>query len=271
MWLKFKLGIFGIVFLSTLVFLTGCLEEPPIAPARRPYSVIRVVNLSNSSQQIFIDSKQPGDSLNNVAVPFTTVYFDMNSGKRRFVVKDANQDTIFNNNIEIISYEREIVIFGGSYNDVSENNTFSSMKISEGEIYFNAMPDPGKLHVIVANAFPGYYNGGTEVNPVNLTLRAVYWPDPDSTALFDTTTFISNDDEPLKFGLSFNIGNIEPGSYKFLFLTRNAADKADSLIVADSAFFSADKRYYLFVYGNPDVFSVYRNEVESLPIRSIYE
>ena len=57
----------------------------------------------------------------------------------------------------------------------------------------------------------------------------------------------------------------------FLFLTRNAADKADSLIVADSAFFSADKRYYLFVYGNPDVFSVYRNEVESLPIRSIYE
>ncbi len=266
MWLKFKLGIFGIIFLSIMVSLTGCVEEPPIAPARRPYSVTRVVNLSNSSQKIFIDDKQPDGSLDNVGIPFTTTYFDLNSGKRRFVVKDANQDTIFNNNVEIISFEREIIIFGGSYSDISENNTFSNMKISEGEIYFNAMPDPGKIHVIVANAFPGYYIGGAEVNPANLTLRAVYWPDPDSTALFDTLTFISNDDDPLKFGNSFNIGNIDPGSYKFLFM-----NDADSLFVADSSFFAADKRYYLFVYGNPDVYSVYRNEFESLPIRSIYE
>ena len=267
MWLKFKLGIFGIIFLSTLVFLTGCLEEPTIAPAKRPYSVMRVVNLSNSSKQIFIDSKQPDGSLNNVILPSTTVYFDMNSGKRRFVVKDANQDTIFNNNVEIISYEREIVIFGGSYSDVSENNTFSSMKVSEGEIYFNAMPDPGKVHIILANAFPGYYSESVEIKPVNFAVFAAYWPDPaDSSASFDTT-YISYTADPLKFGFSFAIGNADPGSYKFTFM--NEADS--SFVLADSSYFSADKRYYLFIYGNPDEFSVYRNEVESLPIRSIYE
>jgi len=269
MWLKFKFGIFSIIFLSTLVFLTGCLEEPTIAPAKRPFSDMRVINLSNSSNQIFIDDNQPDGSLNDVTVPFTTVYFDINSGKRRFVIKDVNQDTIFNNNVEIISFEREIVVFAGTYDPLSDNDSFSNMKVSEGEVYFNAMPDPGKIHVIATNSFPGYYIGGAEVNPAKLTLRAIHWPDPDSTELFDTTTYISNDDDPLQFGDFFNIRNIDPGSYKFLFLTRNAADNADSLVVSDSSFFSADKRHYLFVYGNPDVYSVFRDEVESLPIRSI--
>ncbi|MCJ7554711.1 MAG: hypothetical protein MUO34_12610 [Ignavibacteriaceae bacterium] len=267
--LKLKFGIFGIIFLSTLVFLSGCLEEPTIAPAKRPYSVMKVINLSNSSNKIFIDGEQVDDIIN---VPFTTVYFDINSGARRFVILDANQDTIFNNNIEIISFEREIVIFGGTYDDVSENSTFSNMKISEGEIYFNAMPDPGQVHITLANAFPGYYSGGAEVNPVNFAVRAVYWPNPDSTAIFDTLTYIllipgTDDAEHLKFGIPFTIRNADPGSYKFLFT--NAADS--SFVVADSAYYTADRRYYLYPYGNPDVFSIYRNEVESLPIRSIYE
>ena len=134
------------------------------------------------------------------------------------------------------------------------------------------MPDAGLLDVVVTNAFPGYYDEGTAVNPANLTVRAVYWSDPDSAELVDTLTFVSNDDGPLAFGDNTNTGNIDPGSYEFLFFTRNADDNADSLVVAaDSAFYSADMRYYLFVYGNPDVFSVYKNEVASLPVRSIYE
>ncbi|MDO8549418.1 MAG: hypothetical protein Q7S39_04595 [Ignavibacteria bacterium] len=264
--IKYKIKLFLLLVLPLLI-LNSCLEEPTIAPARRPYSVMRVVNLSNSSSQIFIDNNQPDGSLNNVTIPSTTVYFDINSGKRKFVIKDANQETIFNADIEIISYEREIVVFGGTYSNILENNTFSSMKISEGEIYFNAMPDPGKAHIIVANAFPGYYNGGVEVNPVNLTLFGTHWLDPNSVAVFDTATYIAPGDELLKFGLSFNILNVDPGSYKFDFLNSDQ----DSMIVSDSSYYAADKRYYLFVYGNPDVLSVYRNEVESLPIRSIYE
>ncbi|MCK5088275.1 MAG: hypothetical protein KAQ90_12175 [Melioribacteraceae bacterium] len=272
MWLKIKLGIFCIVFLSSLILLTGCVEEPTIAPARRTYSVMRVVNLSNSSAQIYIDDNQPDGSLINVILPSTTAYFDICSGARRFVVLDTNLDTIFNNNIELISYEREIISFTGSYNDVSENNTFTNMKVPEGEIYFNVMPDAGQLGVVITNAFPGYYNEGTAVDPANLTVRAVYWSDPDSAELVDTLTFVSNDDGPLQFGDNTTIGNIDPGSYEFLFLTRNVADDADSLVVAaDSAYYSADMRYYLFVYGNLDVFSVYKNEVASLPVRSIYE
>ncbi len=267
MWLKFKFGIFTLILLSTILFLNSCLEEPTIAPARRPYSVMRVVNLSSSSSQISIDNNQPDGSLNNVTIPSTTVYFDMNSGKRKFVIKDANQDTIFNADIEIISYEREIVVFGGTYSNILENNTFASMKISEGEIYFNAMPDPGKAHIIVANAFPGFYSGSVEANPVNLALFGTHWSNPDSAAVFDTTAYIAYADDLLKFGISYNILNVDPGSYKFRFM--NAADS--SLAIADSSFYEANKRYYLFVYGNPDVLSVYRNEVESLPIRSIYE
>jgi len=134
MWLKLQLGTFSVIFLTALVFLTSCLEEPIIAPARRPYSVMRVINLSNSSSQIFIDNNQPDGSLGNVINPLATAYFDMNSGARRFVVKDANQDTIFNNNIEIISYERETVVFAGTYDNISENSSYSNMKLSEGEI-----------------------------------------------------------------------------------------------------------------------------------------
>jgi len=267
MWLKFKFGIIILIIFSTMLFLNSCLEEPTIAPTKRPYSVTRVINLSNSSSQIFIDSNQPDGSLNSVTVPLTTAYFDINSGKRRFVIKNSDQDTIFNANIEIISYEREIVVFAGTYSDVSENNTLSSMKISEGEIYFNAMPDPGKAHIIFANAFPGYYATGVEKKPINLALFGTHWSNPDSAAKFDTTTYISADGELLKFGITFNILNVDPGSYKFEFLN---ADN-DSVAIADSSYYEANKRYYLFVYGNPDVLSVYRNEVESLPIRSIYE
>lgn len=271
MWLKFKLGIFGIIFLSTVALLTGCLEEPTIAPARRPYSVMRVVNLSNSSNQIYIDGEQPDGSLNDVLLPSTTVYFDMNSGARTMVVKDANADTIFNNNIDIISYEREILVYSGTYDIIEDNNSFSNMKVPEGEIYFNVNPDAGKLDFIISNSFPGYFVGGAEVNPAKFTLKAVYWPDPDSTELFDTTTYISSDDDPLEFGNTFNIKNTDPGIYKFLFSVRTFVTNVDSLVLTDSSFYSSDKRNYLFVYGNPDVFAVYRDEFESLPIRSIYE
>ena len=279
MWLKFKLGIFGIIFLSTVALLTGCLEEPTIAPARRAYSVMRVVNLSNSSNQIYIDGEQPDGSLNDVLLPSTTVYFDMNSGARTMVVKDANADTIFNNNIDIISYEREIIVYSGTYDADDENNSFSNMKVSEGEVYFNANPDAGKLDFIVSNSFPGYYVGGVEVNPAKFTLKAVYWQNPDSTELFDTLTFIAppsnpaspDDDDPLEYGDFINITDADPGIYKFLFSVRNAAANGDSLVVTDSSFYSSDKRNYLFVYGNPDVFAVYWDEFENLPIRSIYE
>src|SRR3972149_180346 len=224
MWLKFKFGIIILIIFSTMLFLNSCLEEPTIAPTKRPYSVTRVINLSNSSSQIFIDSNQPDGSLNSVTVPSTTAYFDINSGKRRFIIKNSDQDTIFNANIEIISYEREIVVFAGTYSDVSENNTLSSMKISEGEIYFNAMPDPGKVHIILANAFPGYYSESVEIKPVNFAVFAAYCPDPaDSSASFDTT-YISYTADPLKFGFSFAIGNADPGSYKFSFM--NEADSS---------------------------------------------
>ncbi len=231
MWLKLQLGTFSVIFLTALVFLTSCLEEPIIAPARRPYSVMRVINLSNSSNQIFIDNNQPDGSLGNVINPLATAYFDMNSGARRFVVKDANQDTIFNNNIEIISYERETIVFAGTYDNISENSSYSNMKISEGEIYINANPDADRFHLIVSNAFPGYYSG-VEVNPVNFALSATYWPDEDTTISVDTL-YIDPDDvdaELLKFGISFGIGNALPGTYKFEFLNATA----DSVIATDT-------------------------------------
>jgi len=265
MWLKLKFGIFSLILFSIMIFLNSCLEEPTIAPERRPYSVTRVVNLSNSSSQIFIDNAQPDGSLNNVTVPSTTGYFDMNSGKRKFVIRDVNQETIFDADIEIISYEREIIVFGGTYSNIQENNTFSSMKVSEGEIYFNAMPDPGKAHIIVANAFPGFYSGSVEANPVNLALFSTYWSNPDAASI--DSQFVSYAGDLIKFGISHSILNIDPGTYKFQFM--NAADS--TMAVADSSFYEANKRYYLFVYGNPDVLSIYRNEIESLPIRSIYE
>jgi hypothetical protein len=275
MWLKFKLGIFGIIFLSTVALLTGCLEEPTIAPARRPYSVMRVVNLSNSSDQIYIDGEQPDPSLSDAVLPSTSLYFDMNSGARAMVVKDANADTIFNNNIDIISYEREIIVYSGTYDIIEDNNSFSNMKVSEGEIYFNTNPDAGKLDFIISNSFPGYYVDGADVNPAKFSLKAVYWPDPDSAEVFDTTTYISGDptvgDDLLEFGVTYNIGNTDPGIYKFLFSVRNFAATGDSLVIADSSFYSSDRRNYLFVYGNPDVFAIYRDEFESFPIRSIYE
>jgi len=273
MWLKIKFGLFSLILLTVMLFLSGCLEEPTIPPARDPYSVLRVVNLSNSASQIFIDNGQPVGSLNSVTVPFTTNYFDINAGKRTFIVKDAGQNTIFDAGIDVISYNREVIVFAGTYSNVLENNTFSSMKVSEGEIYVEAMPEAGKTHIVIANAFPGYYTSQDTINPISFALFGTYWSGAegiDTGAVapgFRDSAIVDYDDDLLKFGITYNIINTDPGSYKFDFMNATG----ETLSIADFSYYEAGKKYYLFVYGNPDVLSIYRNEYDNLPIRSIYE
>lgn len=249
--LKFKKSILSITLLLLIPFvLSNCVEEPTIEPVKRPFSEIRIVNLSHNvnNMKITIDGKQPVAALAALPLASTTNYFDVNSGKRRFLVTNEAGETLFNKEIEIISFERITICFAGFFSTDELENTFTFFSIEEGEVYVSSAPKAGKTNIYMVH---GSADVGTSAART-YTLRYNYAPSGQTF-----TTMTGN----LTFGNYRSLGNVDPGEYTIRFV-------AESDSVSFTSNFDAGMRYYLFLYGDPSNPQVFKNDVVPQPIRS---
>lgn len=233
--------------------LYSCVEEPTIAPVGPVYSVIKIANMSNNIDvfNVSIDGKQVATSL---AKGETTDYFDSNSGKRLFTVTDGNGAKLYEKSIDINTWERTIVVFGGDWIEDPLLSTFADFEINEGEIYVSSAPKADSLNIYFIHAS----------NDVDTNKARSYNISADIPG--DTTIAYASSGSnalPLKFAGSYSVGNTAPGEYTFYFI-----DAASDTVVAGPYNLAANLRYYMFLYGNPNNLQLSLKEVVPPPVRS---
>jgi hypothetical protein len=234
--------------------LYSCVEEPTIAPVGPVYSVIKIANMSNNIDafNVSIDGKQVATSL---ARGETTDYFDSNAGKLLFTVTDGSGAKLYEKNIDINTWERTIVVFGGDWIDDPLQSTFADFEINEGEIYVSSAPAADSLNIYFIHAS----------NDVDTSKAKSYNISADIPG--DTTIAYASSGSnvlPIKFGSSYSVGNTAPGEYTFYFIDQAGTDT----IVAGPYNLAANLRYYMFLYGNPNNLQLSLKEVVPPPIRS---
>ena len=145
MWKKFNKNLpllLGILFFLTLI---SCVEEPTIDPVERPFSVLRIGNLTTNLDEItvvVIEEMNDEDAnvyeviSNTLAKNEFTDYFDILSGKRQiYVLNTQTSDTIFNKSVEAISYNILTWFFSGYYHPNIDSTTFAGIYLTDGSTY----------------------------------------------------------------------------------------------------------------------------------------
>jgi len=251
--------IFSILILIGLIF-AGCFEEPVIEPVKRPYSSVRVGNFSfnqpgfagNIDQfNVYID----GESKGTVALNQFTGYFDLPSGKRKFVLL-AGADTIYKGDININSYEEMSIVFDGVYAPAVDTlMSFAPYSITDGYVYSPDAPNAGKALVITTNAAP---NTSTE-NQIKYSLAFV-------SSNLDTTRrnlFEYNQ----TYGLELAPGDYSVWVMKDITDNPLAPKPIYDTLANFSGTFSAGLRENLFITGNPGSPVVLKDTQTPLPVR----
>lgn len=245
------------IFISFLVIINGCVDEPFIEPVKAPYSVVRVINntANVNNINITIDGAQPVAELANLGPNAVSTYFDLKSGKRTFLVKNvATGDIMYNKQIEIHSYERITVIFAGNFSTVDTLRTFSVFTFDEGEVYVSGAPKDGRAHVYLIHSSAASPTHSSK----KLSFSAKYKTTIDTT--YKDTVYIST--PTLDFSGIKSLPDVYPGNYIFSVIS-SAADT-----ITYTTDLSAGKRYYLFVVGEPNNMQIVKNEILPLSVRS---
>jgi len=266
MWQKsIKNFVLPIILLFSFI-LSSCIEEPFIDPVKRPYSVIRVSNFSSNvaAINVTIDGTSPAAGLANLGISSFTGYFDINSGTRKFLVKNvATGDTVFNKNIEIASYEIATIAFAGFFSTDKLINSFGNVMFEEGQVYQNTAPKTGTLNVFIINAAASI----DTLDAKKLTILTKYKHS-------DSTNYVNIEN---KTGLEFNKihsitnktptgPNLFPGNY--LLDIKDEKGLTVMEFPSDSSFnASAGMRYYMFIYGPPNNIKAFLDEQIPQPVR----
>ncbi|PJC60415.1 MAG: hypothetical protein CO025_03285, partial [Ignavibacteria bacterium CG_4_9_14_0_2_um_filter_37_13] len=134
MWSKF----FRIPALLLLLVVTyyGCVEEPTIDPVKRPYTLLRVANFSYNVDTLIVSIDKGKKVLNLYKYQAPSQYFDIESGKRQFLVTTPAGDTLYNDKINIGAYEEVSLFFTGfskPHDDLL--NTFGYAQYVNGVVY----------------------------------------------------------------------------------------------------------------------------------------
>ena len=240
-------SIFVILILMGFI-LTSCYEEPIIEPVKSPYTSVRVGNFSynqpgfdgNIDQfTVYVD----GVIKTTVNLNTFTDYFDLPSGKRRFVLTSGT-DTVFNDLITMPSYAELSIVFDGVYApDVDTLMSFAPYLIQDGIVYILEAPEAGEANVLVTNCAPN-----TDVkNQINYSLAF-------NSAGFDTTIGAG------PFGYNKTVGIPLPeGDYTIILLFDKTTDPTaidrsyDTLkVFSPTETFTAGMKENLFIVGIPD-------------------
>ncbi len=146
MWKKINRILF--ILLGTVLFLglLSCVEEPTIVPVERPFSVLRIGNLTTNLDEItviIIEEMNDEDAnvyeekrFDNLAKNELTDYFDVLSGRRQvYVLNPQTGDTIFEKSIEAVSYNILSWYFTGYYHQNIDSTSFAGIYLSDGITY----------------------------------------------------------------------------------------------------------------------------------------
>jgi len=256
--IKYKIKLFLLLVLPLLI-LNSCLEEPTIPPVQRPFSIVRVGNFSMNMQNfsVFIDNTQPMSALSSLGKGTITEYFDVPSGKRTFKIVDGNNNTIFQKQIDIASFERVTVIFAGFYSTDELQNTFGNFEFSGGEVYVDYSPESDSMSLIFVHASPDSPTEATKKMYVTARYKPAGSVDFRDTVLIPSTSL-------LEYSTIQGLGNVAPGD----FVIQAREEVTGAILVSDSSAYNANMIYYIFFYDQPNNIQILRNETVPPPVRS---
>ncbi|MCX6149387.1 MAG: hypothetical protein NTX22_02550 [Ignavibacteriales bacterium] len=172
----------------TLVYMSGCIEEPTIAPIKRPFSSTRIGNFAYNAESINVTIYNPDNTTivkNDIKRNTITDYFDLPSGKRRVVVINAgNGDTLIVKEIEFSSYEESGIYFTGYFSKSNLENTFAFVSDAEGDTYVEEKPAAGKTWIRWI-----HLSGDSKIEAGKKVLVHVRLTNPGSTKKDSATMF----------------------------------------------------------------------------------
>jgi len=203
---------------------------------------------------VSIEGKQIASSLGKGE---TTDYIKGDAGKLIFTVTNSAGEKIYEKTIELIVWERTIVVFAGNY-DAGDplSNTFADFEISEGETYISSKPPADSLGIRIINASNDV--GTVSSKSFDITSKVV---PPDTIIEYSSNTDYTL---PLGYGSTFGVGTSAPGEYTFYFIDNNA-DPVDT-VSAGPYNLDANLTYYLYLYGDPSALQFALKEVVPPPI-----
>jgi hypothetical protein len=265
--------------LTTLLFISGCIEEPTIDPVKRPFSVSRIGNFIYNVDAVNVKIINPDGTVithNNVQKNSLTAYFDVVSGKRRTLITNAaNGDTIQNKEVEFISYEESSVLLTGYFSKSNLENTFAVITYPEGDTYVEEKPAANQswLHFIHISG-----DSPTDVNKTLLVKVAL-----DNGVATDTATLFSNITRTGYAYRTLTFGNYRstvdtvwkkyrikmdltgPMTFKLV----NDAERTE-ILGQYSTTIEKGYRYFFFVNGEPkkDAITIFESKQLPLPVRS---
>lgn len=251
----------NLLMISLLVFsflLSSCIEEPTIAEVKRPYSVLRVGNLSSvETMDVYIDGEL---QIQNLAQKSFSNYFDIPSGSRSMEIRKAGTDSLlFLKNVDINSYHEISLYFGGYYHPSIDTSSFSVITVFDGYIYQDESPEADSLLLISINAtgdYPTADLSGTDTTKAYTVEIASYVN--DTTAIAHEDSLVAT----IKFGES-NTAHREAGKYVFTVI-----NTADDVVATFTHTLNADTRTYLYFTGTPIAPEFTFEEKEILQVRA---
>ncbi len=204
------LKIFAVLLLFSFAF-TGCVEEPTISPVTRPFTAVRIVNLTQNvdAMNIVIDGTPMNQFqdlngagvANGIAQQAYTTYFDLQSGQRRFVITNSAGAEVYNNLVELVSYREYVIVFTGEFSTNEDDNSLTAFLFPRGYTFlddFHQTPtDPqdttktnlaaDELVVLFAHTITKTISDNRPAVVTNLTLTKTDVPDSTTFDLLDGT------------------------------------------------------------------------------------
>jgi hypothetical protein len=145
-----KIFLIVAILYSLVYVISGCVEEPTIAPIKRPYSSVRIGNFAYNADTIDVAITNPDSSVavkSNLMLNTLTDYFDLPSGKRRIVVTNSNNhQVLLDKLIEFSAYEECSLFFEGFFSTDNLLNTFTFVKYFEGDTYIEPFRRYKRFH-----------------------------------------------------------------------------------------------------------------------------
>ena len=243
-----------IVLMFAFFGLLSCVEEPTISPVKRPFSMIRVGNLTINKVNLHVQIQDIDENVIqdlNIAKNTFTSYMEVPSGGRRFVILDDNGiDTLYNSAIDVTAYGEYTIFFSGHE---SIDPGIEIVARREGDTYFLNTPGLDSAWVYIVHTSGATPSDTTAVIDVTAQFTA---PGDTVTSEFDFT-----DDD----GVSYKdiIGsNVFATQYDFSFMV------GEDTVSTFSATLNPVTRNYIYITGplDPDSLGIILDEQETLPV-----
>jgi len=257
----FKKFGFLLILLALGATLYSCVEEPTIEPVKTPYSSIRLGNFTSNIDQISVSVYDTDGSLittKTLATDQLSDRFDVTSGPRRFEVKDAAGNVVYDKSITVISYEEDLIGFTGYSSTVDTLNSFNVVTVPEGLEFILEAPPADSAWVNFVNFATDTPEQGAA--PVDFALFSVVTINDtvnDTLYTVNDTVFSGTSTYPGKEG-----AQVPTGTYTYICSIDSTYN-----VTKEGVTLGSGMRYYFYISGQPRGFQVVEDEQAPLPVR----